>query len=697
MACLATTRPVFRPNFPNSRHFPAQKRNFGDIGGTPILENPIFSEVFWIVGQGHGLDPQDIQDASKKFISDEASVNEALRAFKEVSNKRIGKLEEIVNPNEKRDVAQQNIQNAKNLIERKKKMAAEGLRLIKELKGDEAADEEVKRINQSEQQILEETHKDVQKNLDIIRKSIDEDLNAAEEMANQDVAVAKRVAAESGSRADEKRAELLELNAEMNLAKQKMDKYAELAAYAKSTGLAKEKYLAELNSLQQKAITDYEKAKTNYAVGMRSLGKKDAQDAEKELSERLKALHKIYQVEKETFDAQEAAELAENAKNNHNNLRTEKEEEFRIRMEYANKRLELARKLEADEKAIKAAGGKEGFMGQKEVQVVTKDQTDIQSARDTDILDQKRADFEETRNLEWEYRELRLQDVMDLNEQLRGLEDIEHQRRMTELGEQLLDEKITYDNYLRSVENENLRHGQRMTAIDRQIKDARLSNQMEVVSGLGDLMGELYSISGEKAKAFFYAQKAMVVTEMIMNAYRTWSNAMATPNVNPLFNVPMANIMLGLGLAKAGLVAGLTVGQAVKGFAEGGEITGYSPTPTADNVPIMATAGEFMHPVSTVQYYGKGVMEALRTRSIPRDILSGFSKSSTKSGGFGFADGGAVSAEAPDNTQKRQEPLHIVNILDPNMFDQYMSSNAGQKTLANFISRNPTIIKNALR
>ena len=290
-----------------------------------------------------------------------------------------------------------------------------------------------------------------------------------------------------------------------------------------------------------------------------------------------------------------------------------------------------------------------------------------------------------------------LQDNMNFYEQAAGLEGIEHQRRMTELGQQLMDEKITWENYWSAVQNENLRHGQKMAEIDRQTKNMRLDNQMQLVSELGGLMGELYSISGEKAKGLFYAQKAMVVTEMIMNAYKTWSNAMAAPNVNPAFNIPMASAMLAMGLAKAGMVAGLTIAQGVKGFAEGGEITGYSPTPTADNVPIMATAGEFMHPVPTVQYYGKGVMEALRTRSIPRDILSGFSKSSTKSGGFGFADGGAVSAEAPDNTQKRQEPLHIVNILDPNMFDQYMSSNAGQKTLANFISRNPTIIKNALR
>ena len=290
-----------------------------------------------------------------------------------------------------------------------------------------------------------------------------------------------------------------------------------------------------------------------------------------------------------------------------------------------------------------------------------------------------------------------LQDNMDFYAQASGLENLEHQRRMTELGQNLMDEKITWENYWSAVQNENLRHGQKMAEIDRQTKNMRLDNQMQLVSELGGLMGELYSISGEKAKGLFYAQKAMVVTEMIMNAYKTWSNAMAAPNVNPAFNIPMASAMLAMGLAKAGMVAGLTIAQGVKGFAEGGEITGYSPTPTADNVPIMATAGEFMHPVPTVQYYGKGVMEALRTRSIPRDILSGYSKSNTKSGGSRYAEGGEVTENMPQNDNKEQQNLQIVNILDPAMFDQYVASHAGQKALMNVISRNPAILKNALR
>ena len=60
---------------------------------------------------------------------------------------------------------------------------------------------------------------------------------------------------------------------------------------------------------------------------------------------------------------------------------------------------------------------------------------------------------------------------------------------------------------------------------------------------------------------------------------------------------------------------------AVGAFATGGKIPGNSPTKRADNIPIMATAGEFMHQVDAVNYYGVDVMRALNERRIPREVL----------------------------------------------------------------------------
>lgn len=66
--------------------------------------------------------------------------------------------------------------------------------------------------------------------------------------------------------------------------------------------------------------------------------------------------------------------------------------------------------------------------------------------------------------------------------------------------------------------------------------------------------------------------------------------------------------------------------------ADGGLIPGWSPHSRADNIPAWLTAREFVQPVSTVDYYGVGVMEAIRQKRIPRELLQG----------DGYAIGGLV-------------------------------------------------------
>lgn len=71
------------------------------------------------------------------------------------------------------------------------------------------------------------------------------------------------------------------------------------------------------------------------------------------------------------------------------------------------------------------------------------------------------------------------------------------------------------------------------------------------------------------------------------------------------------------------------------GRAHGGIIPGHSPTPTADNVLIRATAGEFMQPVRSVRRYGLDVMEALRSGSVDPERIQRAVR--------GYAQGGLIS------------------------------------------------------
>ncbi|GAB2762123.1 phage tail tape measure protein [Nocardioides pakistanensis] len=92
-----------------------------------------------------------------------------------------------------------------------------------------------------------------------------------------------------------------------------------------------------------------------------------------------------------------------------------------------------------------------------------------------------------------------------------------------------------------------------------------------------------------------------------------------------------------------------TIGQVPATFtgsqtyrATGGPIPGRSPHKRADNIPIMATAGEYMHQVDAVDYYGLGVMDAINQRRIPRTALQGYADGGLIGGRPGLAAGGSV-------------------------------------------------------
>lgn len=56
--------------------------------------------------------------------------------------------------------------------------------------------------------------------------------------------------------------------------------------------------------------------------------------------------------------------------------------------------------------------------------------------------------------------------------------------------------------------------------------------------------------------------------------------------------------------------------QGIAGYATGGKVDGFSPTKTADNVPAWLTAGEWVHPVDSVRYYGRETMARIQNREI---------------------------------------------------------------------------------
>jgi hypothetical protein len=85
------------------------------------------------------------------------------------------------------------------------------------------------------------------------------------------------------------------------------------------------------------------------------------------------------------------------------------------------------------------------------------------------------------------------------------------------------------------------------------------------------------------------------------------------------------------------------VGVRAPGKATGGPIPGHSPSPTADNIPIMATAGEYMQQKAAVDYYGTGFMDAVNQKQFPKGATAGYAMGG-KVGKYGrYATGGSIN------------------------------------------------------
>lgn len=88
-------------------------------------------------------------------------------------------------------------------------------------------------------------------------------------------------------------------------------------------------------------------------------------------------------------------------------------------------------------------------------------------------------------------------------------------------------------------------------------------------------------------------------------------------------------------------------------MASGGMVPGYSPHPRADNIPINATAGEYMQQVAAVNYYGPKFMDDVNNRRLPRPA--------------GYAGGGQILAPSPSSPVWSPAPITPVTNVTNNI------------------------------
>jgi tape measure domain-containing protein len=230
---------------------------------------------------------------------------------------------------------------------------------------------------------------------------------------------------------------------------------------------------------------------------------------------------------------------------------------------------------------------------------------------------------------------------------------------------------------LQEMERDKLAHEQYLRLLD-----ARYQMASDIAGGISNAFEEMYELTGKKQKEFFYLSKAAAIAQATINVSQAVTKALAQGGF--------------FGYAQAAMITTKGAVQIAKIYAQkmaaGGEVKGWSPSATADNIPARLTAGEFVQPVDVVKHYGVRAMEKLRKKAIPRVLLEG---PSLPRPAYGFATGGLVGGgRVPDGASPGQAAMPtIVNILDKSEIADYLGSADGQNVILNVMNRNASVLR----
>lgn len=138
----------------------------------------------------------------------------------------------------------------------------------------------------------------------------------------------------------------------------------------------------------------------------------------------------------------------------------------------------------------------------------------------------------------------------------------------------------------------------------------------------------------------------------------------------------------------------------VFGMADGGPVPGWSPSPTADNIPAWLTAKEFVQPVRAVDFYGLNFMESIRRLQFPRNLAHALAGGTLPRipRSYHLASGGMVPAgQAPTTTVKAGDTkIAVVNLEDKSELKRFLNSSSFDTILINRFMKNTKTIKTIL-
>jgi hypothetical protein len=191
------------------------------------------------------------------------------------------------------------------------------------------------------------------------------------------------------------------------------------------------------------------------------------------------------------------------------------------------------------------------------------------------------------------------------------------------------------------------------------------------------------------------AYKAFAIVEATVSTYNS-----ATKAFSSMASIPYVGPALGAAAAAAAIASGMAQVAAIKqqqpAYAEGGEIQGLKRGRKADNVTIAATPGEYMMSRDTVDYYGSDFMNKLNNRQLSvseqKYAVGGLIRGSSTTQNVTNTNIKNIS-EYPENKEStKKEPTsgspNIINVLDPSIVSDYISTADGENAIVNIVRRN---------
>ena len=276
---------------------------------------------------------------------------------------------------------------------------------------------------------------------------------------------------------------------------------------------------------------------------------------------------------------------------------------------------QLKRTQEDRLKTLKAGGAsrddlKENeILSERERQITVENQQKSSAQKTLEIqrtLEQARLALIDPNNLQAVFDAEKAQLDLHQADRLQSIKD-------AKLSEQAEIEAIEEAGRISQLEKDKQQADQRL-----RIQEAYTVGVAGILSDLNSLFGDLYEAGGKKQKEWFHLQKAIAVAQTIMATYEAAQKAYTS-----MAGIPYVGVALGAAAAGVAVAAGLAKVAVIRSqsYAEGGVVKGYSPSPKADNIKANLTAGEYVHPVDVVKYYGLKGMDIIRQKLIPPELL----------------------------------------------------------------------------